>query len=192
MKVQGQGTESEYCMTITLSNINDVFKAKVSNVETMELQGFKFINRFFVDSSGFGMPGELALTKDQFLHELKKMLEIHGKLTAKLVGVGQFQVYVGLFIKEKRGLVKRLSPSVFERKEGNKTIVRLYNTDIVTIDGPRVTINNGGFETNTTKKWINKYIGPRFKVFQKDFVWFVHDIQENKNTEYSHNMALYE
>ena len=49
-------------MKITLETIDKVFHAKKSSAETMELKGYKFIDRLFVDSSGLGSPDELALT----------------------------------------------------------------------------------------------------------------------------------
>ncbi len=49
------------------------------------------VDEFFVDSSGFGQPGELALTKDQFLSKVKK------GLAYAITRIGQFQVYVTVY-----------------------------------------------------------------------------------------------
>jgi hypothetical protein len=58
----------------------------------------------FVDSSGFGDDNEAALSVRQFKSVLKEVVTASGKL-GKTVGfaiieVGQFQVVLGLFIKE--------------------------------------------------------------------------------------------
>lgn len=59
-------------------------------------RGWKQVNEYFCDSSGFGAPGEPALTREQFL----------GKITVgrayAIVEAGQFQVYVGEFIRTPR------------------------------------------------------------------------------------------
>lgn len=86
-------------MTITLENLDDVYRAKQASVDTMQAKGYKLLKEFFVDSSGFGAEDELALTVDQFNRELKQFITKHGKATAKITGAGQFQVYVGLFSK---------------------------------------------------------------------------------------------
>lgn len=56
-------------------------------------KGWKRTDReFFVDTSGFGTRGELALTLDQFLD---KVLPSHGYATTQH---GQFQAYVAEYI----------------------------------------------------------------------------------------------
>lgn len=63
--------------------------------------------------------------------------------------------------------------------------LRLHNTDIVTIDKMLniVTLNSGGYRTQTTKRWINEVLeiyGVPMKVVQKKKQWEVvamgHDI----------------
>ncbi len=54
---------------------------------------FKEVNSHFVDSSGFGIKGEPALTADEFLEKIKA-----GQFYA-ITGIGLFQVHVGEFIK---------------------------------------------------------------------------------------------
>ncbi len=60
-----------------------------------DLEQFEEINRFFVDSSGWGIEGEAALTINQFLEKVKA-----GKYYA-IIEAGQFQVYVGEYIERK-------------------------------------------------------------------------------------------
>ena len=53
--------------------------------------GWEMEEEFFVDSSGFGQPGERALTYDQFAEKCK-----HG-YGYGITQAGQFQVYIGEF-----------------------------------------------------------------------------------------------
>jgi len=57
---------------------------------------------FFVDSSGFGSPGEPAFTYPAFMLALQERMRSNpGRVYyAALCGVGQFQVYIQLFYKE--------------------------------------------------------------------------------------------
>lgn len=60
--------------------------------------GLNVIDTYFVDSSGFGSPGEPAMTFPAFEKTVNCLLSIAGKhnhkLYSALTGVGQFQVYV--------------------------------------------------------------------------------------------------
>jgi len=56
-------------------------------------EGWEKINEYFVDSSGVGAIGELALTAEQFI----KMLKVG--FGYAITEVGQFQVYVGEYKK---------------------------------------------------------------------------------------------
>lgn len=56
--------------------------------------GWKLVNRYFVDSSGWGRAGEPALTTEQFVSKLKPGCGY------AIIGEGQFQVWVGEY-KEK-------------------------------------------------------------------------------------------
>jgi hypothetical protein len=51
----------------------------------------------FCDSSGFGSPGEPALTGEQLQAELIALQEKHGPLTAAIEQVGQFQLYLAVW-----------------------------------------------------------------------------------------------
>jgi len=55
--------------------------------------GWKLIDRLFVDKSGFGTVGELALTIKQFIAKVK------GGLGYAIIEEGQFQLYIGVFEK---------------------------------------------------------------------------------------------
>src|SRR6185436_8413952 len=70
-------------------------------------------------------------------------------------------------------LKRKLNTTV--RLEGLETIVKLYNTDIVTSHPQYVKLNNGGWYTATTRNRINQAsdeIGFGVKVFiRKGFMW---------------------
>ena len=52
---------------------------------------------WFVDSSGFGQPGEPALTAEQFAAELRSYVADNPEHGFAIIGIGQFQVHVGAF-----------------------------------------------------------------------------------------------
>ena len=61
---------------------------------------------------------------------------------------------------------------------GNKEYYKLYDTIIViaesTEEGYRIRLNHNGFKTNHTKNCMNDFLKRfGFKVFQKDFKWYV-------------------
>ena len=56
------------------------------------------------------------------------------------------------------------------------TVARLYNTNIVQIDHANnvITLQNGGWNTNHTKKCINLVMqNYDFNLYQKNYEWFV-------------------
>ena len=55
--------------------------------------GYTFEETYFVDASGFGQPGEGALTIDEFIKVVKPG---YGYV---ITGIGQFQVYISEFKK---------------------------------------------------------------------------------------------
>ena len=62
---------------------------------------------------------------------------------------------------------------------GNKEYYKLYDTVIVIAEhledgSTRIRLNNGGWKTNHTKNCMNDFLRRfGFKVFQKDFKWYV-------------------
>jgi hypothetical protein len=65
----------------------------IPNIGDHEPEGWELVESHFVDSSGFGSPGEPALTLDQFMAKL-----VMGRGYA-IIQEGQFQIYVGEFIQ---------------------------------------------------------------------------------------------
>ncbi|KKL59091.1 hypothetical protein LCGC14_2218780, partial [marine sediment metagenome] len=71
------------------------------NIGSMEPEGFEEVKDLFVDSSGFGGPGEPALTAEEFSEQLLAMVEeSEVTLYAAVTEVGQFQLYVTVYRKE--------------------------------------------------------------------------------------------
>jgi hypothetical protein len=59
----------------------------------------KRIATLFIDLSGFGSPGEGAMTQDQFVGKIGQLIKEHGPVLIGLEEVGQFQGYVAVWIK---------------------------------------------------------------------------------------------
>ncbi len=75
------------------------FIPNVSEDEDYKPKGYEFVEDLFVDNSGFGTPGEAALTRTEFIARIKKGLGY------AITGVGQFQVYVSVYKKQKAAKV---------------------------------------------------------------------------------------
>ena len=61
------------------------------NIGDYRPKGWKLVNKYFVDSSGFGSNDEPALTTEQFKRKLKVGMGY------AIIEEGQFQVYIGEF-----------------------------------------------------------------------------------------------
>jgi len=62
--------------------------------------GYQFVRKYFVDNSGFGDPGEPALTAEQFLAAIRKSVLSDNTYGYGILEAGQFQVYVGEYVKD--------------------------------------------------------------------------------------------
>jgi len=143
--------------------------------------GYKVTEVFFVDNSGCGTRGEMALVASDFLAKVKS-----GRYYA-ITGQGQFQVYVTEYEKiagSRKALYKELgilksklvkrNTRLTEYVDGKKTL-RFHATDIITWkpDG-KIILNSGGYKTRTTKQRLNQYLYPHdIRVYQKDFEWYL-------------------
>ncbi len=64
------------------------------------------------------------------------------------------------------------------RTEGNATIVRYHDTDVVRFDDSNITLNTGGWFTSTTKARMNQasaQFGLGFRVYQEKgslYIWY--------------------
>ena len=67
---------------------------------SLNLKGFKEVENLFCDSSGFGSPGETALTADQLEKRVGELMAEYKTIYGAITEVGQFQVYITIYIKE--------------------------------------------------------------------------------------------
>ncbi|HIB00827.1 MAG TPA: hypothetical protein EYO31_02795 [Phycisphaerales bacterium] len=58
---------------------------------------YERVDTLFCDSSGFGAPGEPALTIDQLMAKLGDLIEEHGEIRVAIESEGQFQIYLGVW-----------------------------------------------------------------------------------------------
>lgn len=132
---------------------------------TGDLFGYKKVNTYFVDNSGFGSETEPALTIPYFLSKVKQGY-YYG-----ITNVGQFQVYIGEYIKDKTSRNEKLAELgyISRKKVANNTyeyittegdrIIHLHNTDILRFkkDG-KIILNTGGYDTVTTRTKCNEFL----------------------------------
>lgn len=67
---------------------------RVPNIGDYDPPCWEFVEDHFVDSSGFGAPGEPALTIEQFIRVVAQRPRDHGYAIHE---TGQFQIYIGEF-----------------------------------------------------------------------------------------------
>jgi hypothetical protein len=158
----------------------NVFKCGKLIGENNTPTGYKVTDVYFVDNSGFGTSGEMALTASEFLAKVKA-----GKYYA-ITGQGQFQVYVTEYEKiagSRKALYKELgilksklvrnNTRLTEYVDGRRTL-RLHATDVLTWkpDGV-IVLNSGGYRTHTTKERLNAFLPDSIRVYQKNYSWYV-------------------
>ena len=176
-------------MIITENTINKVYRCKLASVDTMQLRGYELIDELFVDSSGWGLDSEPALTTSRFEKRLLELVREHGSLTAKITSQGQFQVYIGLFKKTGKSKIEKVSNNTYKipTKEGYK--IRLHDTDVIEFKDDQIILDTGGYYTHTTKKRMNEWLPSRYYVYQKDFSWYVKDTEKNKDIIFNGSMV---
>jgi len=62
----------------------------------------------------------------------------------------------------------------------NELSIYYHATEIATIREDAIKINNGGYNTQTTKKRINAVLDFHnlpYRLFQKNFTWYLHDFR---------------
>lgn len=188
-------------MKITMHNIADVFGAKASTIETMQLKGYELVEEYFVDSSGFGLDSEPAYTVDQFLGKLGELLtreEYANGLTAKITSQGQFQVYVGLFKRVGKSKMRKIANNTYriETERGGYKI-RLHDTDIFECiplrnGGVVYKLDSGGWHSKTTKDRISDHLQDRLGVgmYQKNWEWYIGDYGDSEPILYHDGITL--
>jgi hypothetical protein len=146
-----------------------VFKCKM--VDKNKIHGYELINTYFVDNSGFGSESESALTANQFL------IKVKAGLYYGIQEAGQFQVYIGEYKKISSAEIKRNNPDIISSKKiknntrltvysnGDKTLT-LHSTDIIKWQGNKIILNNGGWDTKTTRQRFNEFLPSGISVYR--------------------------
>jgi hypothetical protein len=184
-------------MKITNANIENVFKSERLSLETAKLKGYELIQELFVDNSGLGSESESALTPNQLINELKNILEKEKSIYAFITQVGQFQIYLGIFKKVKRIApnAKKISPNTLRIETENGYKIRLYDTDIITVDFKHsiFSLNDGGFNTHTTRERIRKFLPCEGMFYQSKGSWYIQQREKDflieQGKEYNFNLC---
>jgi len=71
----------------------------------------------------------------------------------------------------------------------NRTVYIYHKTPIVTEKEGTYILNNGGWETSTTKERINRHIPSGYYVRQKDFTWYL-ETPNNEQIEFKNGMTI--
>ncbi len=175
---------------ITLGNWDAVFTSKMQNRDTAELLGYECIDELFVDSSGFGVESEPALTVSSFETKVKNLLKEHGTLYTCITEAGMFQVYVGFFTKTGKKVAKRVKNNTLRIETETGYKIRLHNTDIIEYQNEDIILNSGGWQTRTTKERLNEYLPYGMYISQKNYEWTVHDTNTNQSVPFNDGMRI--
>lgn len=76
------------------------------------------------------------------------------------------------------------------RRNDECICLRLHSTDIITWYPTHMVLNTGGWETHTTKKRMNAWLGPNYYVFQRKHVWYVECVQVGATLEFEDGIQL--
>jgi len=86
---------------------------------------------------------------------------------------------------------KRLSSKAALISTGSSVYIFYINTLVFKLSNKQITLTNDGWQTVTTKKWINHgfaITNAPYYLFQKDFKWYIRT--KKKNIEYYNDMTL--
>jgi hypothetical protein len=98
---------------------------KIPDLGSYVPDGFEFVAKYFVDSSGFGAPGELAMTADEFA----KVIARNGPNAFYGIGeVGQFQVHISEFRRVSK-TVSKAWPVETHRASRRKAVKEAHGSD---------------------------------------------------------------
>jgi hypothetical protein len=81
--------------------------------------------------------------------------------------------------------IGRTATTVHTDKDGITRVI-YHSTPVVSFDDNKITLNTGGWSTNTTKTRMNQasnQFNLGYQVYQKDFNWFV--VFKDKTIEYN-------
>ena len=94
---------------LTFNNLEEVTKEYIVKSGGIKMAPAKCLTRedkideLFIDTSGFGARDEPALTLDQLLERLCKLLCEHGPIKVGITETGQFQAYIGIWPAKRKG-----------------------------------------------------------------------------------------
>ena len=93
---EGSGSKTPYVIG-DAAEIDAFPPIPFPNLSSGTPAGWRLVETWFVDSSGFGRPGEAAHTVDEFKEILRRSFAEDPERGYGVVGAGQFQVHVGAF-----------------------------------------------------------------------------------------------
>ena len=73
--------------------------------------------------------------------------------------------------------------------DGMTNMYKLYDTVILSTNGIFIKLNTDGFRTNHTKNCMNDNLPEGYRVYQKNFEWFV-DTPNEKGITFEDEMVL--
>ena len=77
------------------------------------------------------------------------------------------------------------------RNADNSIGIRLHGTQVVVfLEDGRVVLNSGRWRTVATKARMNEFIPKPWKVFQKDFDWFLHNYENGDVLAFNDGMDV--
>ena len=180
-------------MRINTSNLEDVFKSTKANVETMELKGYEYIQNLFADSSGLGQPDEASLTPSQLIKELGDIVKEYGTVHTFITEAGHFQVNIGVYKSlgtRRTRVIANNTLKVFKTTKCKELeAIRLHDTNIVTfLKGNKIRLDNGGWQTPTTKKRMQDWLPKNWLLYQKNWQWLIDT--PTGTIKYKNNMEI--
>jgi hypothetical protein len=141
-------------MKITKETLSKVYKSEQRN----DPSGYTLIENLFVDSSGFGSTGEMALTTEEMEIKLFDFCGEHGSIYTFITSSGQFQVNIGVYTKDKTNNFKTFAKHKANLKYDNK-FVYSYDTKVAEIVGNTLNLSSwsvgGKSKSPTTTRHIN-------------------------------------
>jgi len=141
-------------MRITKQTLSRVYKSEKRN----DPSGYTLIQNLFVDSSGWGTTGEMALTTEEMEVKLLDLCSEYGSVYTFITSSGQFQVNIGVYVKDKINNFKTFAKHKANLKYDNK-FVYSYDTKVAEIVGKTLNLSSwsvGGLnKSKTTTKHIN-------------------------------------
>lgn len=175
---------------VTIDTIQNAFKSKQESIDTAILKWYTLIEELFVDSSGFGSPSEPAYTQSQFIETLTKILADYPTVYTCITSAGQFQVYIWVFHKswvttKRTKKLRWVATYRVEYDDGHA--IRYHDTDVIRFSNwgivdagasrcdsnTRITLDNGGWFSKTTKERINEYLPSNYYISQSKWLWYI-------------------